>query len=123
MNGQSKRRCDGVCDAFQRAMDLLGKPWNGLLVAALSEAGPLRFSELQERFSGLSDRVLTERLKELEKAGLIVRERADIAADARSPKSPGKTVYRYALRPQSAAAFLRVREAVSSWAGTFGCAR
>lgn len=59
------------CAAFGAAMEILGKPWNGLLLRALKE-GPLRFSTLAERV-GLGDRMLSCRLKELEAAGLVDR--------------------------------------------------
>lgn len=53
-------------------MELLAKPWNGLIIAAL-ESGPARFSDLQERLGTIADRILSERLKELQAAGLLVR--------------------------------------------------
>jgi DNA-binding HxlR family transcriptional regulator len=62
-----------LCPKFQAAMEVLAKPWTGLIVATLAEAGALRFSELGERVPGIGDRMLSERLKELE--GLAVVER------------------------------------------------
>lgn len=67
MEGQSGPRCA----AFAAAMEILGKPWNGLVLRAL-EAGPLRFSALSERVAS-GDRMLSCRLKELEAAGLVER--------------------------------------------------
>lgn len=54
-------------------MDVLARPWNGLVMALLEEAGPLRFSELRERLSTMGDRMLSARLKELEARGLVER--------------------------------------------------
>ena len=54
-------------------MDVLARPWNGLIMALLEEAGPLRFSELRERLDAMGDRMLSARLKELEARGLIER--------------------------------------------------
>jgi len=54
-------------------MDVLARPWNGLVMALLEEAGPLRFSELRERLDAMGDRMLSARLKELEGRGLVVR--------------------------------------------------
>lgn len=67
-----KRACDHLCPYFQAAMDVLAKPWTGLIVATL-EAGPLRFSEIGERIPAMGDRILSSRLKELEAEGVIVR--------------------------------------------------
>ncbi len=53
-------------------MELLAKPWNGLIIAAL-EPGPARFSDLQERLGTIADRILSERLKELQAARLLLR--------------------------------------------------
>ncbi len=55
-----------------RAFDLLGKRWTGLILALLAD-GPMRFNELLRAVPGLSDRVMTERLRELAAAGLVER--------------------------------------------------
>jgi DNA-binding HxlR family transcriptional regulator len=62
-----------LCPLFQAAMDVLARPWNGLVMALLEEAGPLRFSELRERIEAMGDRMLSARLKELEARGLVER--------------------------------------------------
>src|SRR5882724_2643892 len=54
-------------------MDVLARPWNGLVMALLEETGPLRFSELREKLDTMGDRMLSARLKELEARGLIER--------------------------------------------------
>ena len=54
-------------------MDVLARPWNGLEMALLEEAGPLRFSELRARIEAMGDRMLSARLKELEARGLVER--------------------------------------------------
>ncbi|WP_438005987.1 helix-turn-helix domain-containing protein [Sorangium sp. So ce321] len=61
-----------LCEAFQAAMDVLAKPWNGLIMATL-EGGALRFGEIGGRLDAISDRMLSSRLKELEALGLVVR--------------------------------------------------
>ena len=53
-------------------MELLGKRWSALLVRVLME-GPRRFSELGEAVPLLSERMLSERLKELEGVGVVER--------------------------------------------------
>ena len=54
-------------------MDVLSRPWNGLLLATLHTKGPLRFSELRQGLSAMGDRMLSARLKELEARGLVLR--------------------------------------------------
>lgn len=67
-----KHTCQHLCEKFQTAMDVLAKPWNGLIIATLEE-GALRFGEIGERIDAISDRMLSSRLKELEALGLVVR--------------------------------------------------
>ncbi|HJU57346.1 MAG TPA: helix-turn-helix domain-containing protein [Actinomycetota bacterium] len=62
-----------VCEHFQRAADVLGRRWNPQVIMVLLE-GPRRFGELRERVPGISDTLLSERLKRLEAEGIIARE-------------------------------------------------
>jgi DNA-binding HxlR family transcriptional regulator len=57
---------------FQRAIELIGKRWTGAVVRALM-GGSARFNQLLVGIPGISDRVLTERLRELEYEGLVER--------------------------------------------------
>src|SRR5256886_13735680 len=57
---------------FQRAIELIGKRWTGAVVKALIPA-PARFNQLLSGIPGISDRVLTERLPELETEGIVER--------------------------------------------------
>ena len=61
-----------LCDRAARVFELLGKRWSGLLVDLLLQR-PARYSELARAVPGLSERVLGERLRELEEAGLVER--------------------------------------------------
>jgi len=63
----------GVCPHFHAAIELIGKRWTGAIVSALT-AGPLRFGELADAVPGMSDRLLSRRLRELEREGLVSRE-------------------------------------------------
>ena len=63
----------GVCPHFHAAIELIGKRWTGAIVSALTE-GPLRFGELARAVPGLSDRLLSQRLRELEEEGVVKRE-------------------------------------------------
>ncbi len=61
-----------ICPRYEHAIQLLGKRWTGLLLDALME-GPQRFCELTATVEGLSDRVLSDRLRELEVEGVVER--------------------------------------------------
>jgi DNA-binding HxlR family transcriptional regulator len=62
----------GVCPHYHAAIELVGKRWTGAILAALGE-GPMRFAELGRAVPGLSDRLLSQRLRELEGEGLLER--------------------------------------------------
>lgn len=64
---------DSQCRAFKLAIDVLGRPWNALILNVL-QAGPLRFSELSALAQGPGDKILSARLKDLEANGLVTRE-------------------------------------------------
>ena len=57
---------------YEQALQFLGKRWTGLLLDSLL-GGPRRFCELTSAVEGLSDRVLSDRLRELELAGIVER--------------------------------------------------
>ena len=61
-----------ICPRYEHAIQLLGKRWTGLLLDALMD-GPRRFCELTATVEGLSDRVLSDRLRELEVEGVVER--------------------------------------------------
>lgn len=65
-----------VCPHFHAAIEMIGKRWSGAIVWALSDR-ELRFADLGRAVPGLSDRLLSERLRELESAGLIERRVED----------------------------------------------
>jgi DNA-binding HxlR family transcriptional regulator len=62
----------GLCATYLAAMEVLAKPWTGLLMVVLDD-GPLRFSELSGRVPDIADRMLAARLKELENRKLVER--------------------------------------------------
>lgn len=70
------RRCEPVPEEVRRAADLLERRWLlSVLYAAL--AGALRFNEFRQALDGVPARTLTDRLRELEAAGLIERRVLD----------------------------------------------
>jgi DNA-binding HxlR family transcriptional regulator len=64
---------NGVCPHFHAAIELIGKRWTGAIICALT-GGPLRFGDLARTVPGLSDRLLSQRLRELEAEGLVEPE-------------------------------------------------
>ncbi|MEP7059770.1 MAG: helix-turn-helix domain-containing protein [Actinomycetota bacterium] len=61
-----------VCQHFQRAAELIAKRWTPQIVRSLL-AGTSRFSDLRTNIPQISDRLLSDRLKELEAAGIVTR--------------------------------------------------
>src|ERR687890_1351276 len=69
-------RRESCCSAYHRAIELIGKRWTGAIVFVLLD-GPLRFSEVKLLVPDLSDRLLSERMKELEGEGIVQRRVID----------------------------------------------
>jgi DNA-binding HxlR family transcriptional regulator len=61
-----------ICPRFESALDILNKRWTGLIIFQLLE-GPQRFSHIESTI-GISGRVLSERLKDLEKQCIVNRK-------------------------------------------------
>ena len=68
-----RSRC---CSQYHQAVELVGKRWTGAILFVLLD-GPARFSEVKECVPDLSDRLLSERLKELEAEGIVERHVID----------------------------------------------
>ncbi len=73
-----------LCPRYHRAVELIGRRWTGAVVRTLM-GGPRRFNELLAAIPGISDRLLTERLRELERAKVVRRHVY--------PESPVRVVY------------------------------
>jgi DNA-binding HxlR family transcriptional regulator len=95
------------CSLYHRAVELVGKRWTGAILLVLLD-GPLRFSEIKHLVPDLSDRLLSERLKELEGEGIVER-----CVDSASP-----TRVEYALTDKGRALEPAVR-ALKSWARSY----
>ncbi|WP_063797384.1 MULTISPECIES: winged helix-turn-helix transcriptional regulator [Streptomyces] len=63
---------DDSCPSLQEALELVGRRWVGAILVA-AEHGARRFGEYRGVIDGISDRLLSQRLKELEKLGIIER--------------------------------------------------
>lgn len=66
-----------LCPRFHKAVELIGRRWTGAVLQMLM-SGPKRFGDLRAAVPEISDRMLSERLKELEAEGIVDR---DVSAD------------------------------------------
>jgi DNA-binding HxlR family transcriptional regulator len=66
----SRRAC---CPLYHEAVELIGKRWTGAIVRVVMDRGSARFSEIAGAVPELSDRLLSERMKELEARGVVHR--------------------------------------------------
>ncbi len=93
---------DKVCVKFESASKLLSRRWIGLIVNQLLQ-GPKRFKDLEYEIS-ISSKVLSDKLKELEKLGIVLRHV--------HPETPVRIEYElspkgYDLKP--------VMDAITTW--------
>jgi DNA-binding HxlR family transcriptional regulator len=95
---------DSSCKPYQEAIELIGKRWTGVIIMVLLD-GPRRFNEIAERLGGASDRMLSERLKELEVTGILER--------CVYPETPVRIEYRLTEKGKTLAPVL---EAIEHWA-------
>lgn len=61
-----------MCPKYESAAELLGKKWTGLIIRVLL-GGPKRFKDIKEQIPDMSDKMLTDRMKELEALGILTR--------------------------------------------------
>jgi DNA-binding HxlR family transcriptional regulator len=61
------------CPKYHQAIELIGRRWTGAIVSVLLRRRALRFGEIAEAVPELSDRLLSQRMKELERYGVVVR--------------------------------------------------
>ena len=96
------------CSLYHRAIELVGKRWTGAILLVLMD-GPLHFSGIRQLVPELSDRLLSERLKELEGEGIVERRVLD--------GSPVRV--EYSLTPKGRALEPTLR-AIKQWAHDHG---
>lgn len=92
------------CPRFHKAVELVGRRWTGTILRELL-AGANRFTDVRDAIPDLSDRMLSERLKELEAEGVIEREV--------HPETPVRVEYRLTEKGR---ALGEVISAVGEWA-------
>lgn len=98
------RQAPAVCPLYHQAAEMIGRRWTGAILRAMSD-GAVRFGDIAASVAGISDRMLSERLKELEAEGLV--ERTVI------PEHPVRIEYH--LTPKGAD-LDQVMSAIAAWA-------
>jgi uncharacterized protein (TIGR03083 family) len=98
---ESSRSCDA---ALARAFKFLGKRWSGVILGTLTN-GQAGFAELKRRVDGISDSVLSDRLAELQVAGLVIRS-----------VEPGPPVSVSYVLSEAGAALIPAMYELSAWA-------
>ncbi|HEX7002636.1 MAG TPA: helix-turn-helix domain-containing protein [Trueperaceae bacterium] len=93
-----------VCPRYHHAVELLGRRWTGAIVVLLLQ-GVSRFNELAARIPEMSDRMLSERLKELEAEGIVER--------SVKPETPVRVEYSLTEKGK---ALQSAVSAISAWA-------
>ena len=68
----SDRSIPELCPRFHRASELIGRRWTGAIIYVLLKSR-CRFAMLREAIPDITDRMLSERLQELEQEGIVVR--------------------------------------------------
>ena len=71
-HGEASELSTAFCPRFQFTVELIGRRWVGAVLRTLL-GEPRRFNEILAAIPGLSDRLLTERLRELETLGIVQR--------------------------------------------------
>jgi DNA-binding HxlR family transcriptional regulator len=95
------------CPTFHHAVEVIGGRWTGAIIRAML-GGAGRFSDLRQTVPGLSDRMLSERLKVLEAEGIVER--------SVMPTTPVRVEYRLTDKGRGLS---DVFEAISAWAGVW----
>lgn len=80
-DGKGRKRVVDACDrpcAIERGMRILGGKWTGSILWHLQDA-PVRFNDLGRMIGGASKKMITERLRHLQRHGLVERQVLDTA--------------------------------------------
>ncbi len=96
-----------ICPRYHKAVELIGRRWSGAIISAML-GGQVRYHQIRDCVPDISDRMLAERLRELEAEGVVVRHVF--------PTTPVKI--EYALTPKGLALQATIR-ALSEWAETW----
>lgn len=77
MTGRGTSADSPAGQRLRRATGILGRKWHPVLIHALIAEGPLGFTAIKTHIDGISDKVLSEALSDLQDAGLVVRDVVD----------------------------------------------
>ena len=94
-----------LCARFHRASELIGRRWTGAIIFVLLQSAHCRFATLRSAVPDITDRMLSERLQELEQEGIL--ERAVI------PATPVRVEYALTKKGRALAAAIH---AMAEWA-------
>lgn len=61
-----------MCPKYESSIEIIGKKWTGLIIRVLLD-GPKRFKDIKGQIPSMSDKMLTDRIKELERLKVITR--------------------------------------------------
>jgi DNA-binding HxlR family transcriptional regulator len=103
-SAEPHQHTSGFCPLYHRAIEIIGRRWTGVIVRALL-SGVTRFSQIRSTVPGLSDRLLSERLKELEAEGIVERRVLD--------ETPVRIEYHLTAKGEDLASIVA---ATSAWA-------
>jgi len=101
---KNRQETPELCNAFHAAIELIGRRWTGAIIFLLLRSR-CRFATLRDAIPDITDRMLTERLQELEQQGIV--ERTVL------PESPVRV--EYSLTPKGCA-LVEAVDAISDWA-------
>jgi DNA-binding HxlR family transcriptional regulator len=94
----------GFCPRYHQAVELVGRRWTGVILRELLH-GATRFHQIRDAVPNLSDRLLSDRLKELEAEGVVERHVI--------PETPVRIEYRLTDKGRDLEA---VVSSLSAWA-------
>lgn len=94
----------GLCGRFHKAVELIGRRWSGAIIQILLQQ-PSRYAELRATIPDITDRMLSERLRELEEESIVARTVI--------PETPVRVEYSLTTKGRALAPAL---EAIGHWA-------
>ena len=100
----SRTHVPELCQRFHRASELIGRRWTGAIIFVLLESR-CRFATLRDAIPDITDRMLSDRLQELEQQGIL--ERTVV------PETPVRVEYALTRKGRALGAAM---EAIKEWA-------
>ena len=101
---ETRKHTPSLCARFHRASELIGRRWTGAIIFVLL-GSPCRFAELRDAIPDITDRMLSERLQELEHEGVVDRTVV--------PDTPVRVEYGLTKKGRALATAI---EAITDWA-------